>query len=58
MNKIFKRILIYCSMLLGVFILFILGYVAFILISYNRIEDNLSLDIDGSATNDVVEVDK
>ena len=58
MNKVLKRVLLYFSFVLAAILLFVLGYVIFILLSYSRIDDNLNLDIDGSAVNSVVEINE
>lgn len=53
-KKIFKSLLIFLIAL----ILIVVIYLAYVLISYNRIEDNLALNIDGQATESVAELNK
>ena len=51
-KKIFKSLLLS----FGLIILFILGYAIFILASYNRIEDNLVLQVENSASFDTIDI--
>lgn len=51
-KKIFKSLLLS----FGLNILFILGYAIFILASYNRIEDNLALQVENSASFDTIDI--
>ncbi|SDZ79005.1 Metal-dependent hydrolase, endonuclease/exonuclease/phosphatase family [Pseudobutyrivibrio sp. ACV-2] len=53
-KKIIKPLLI----ILSVFVILAATYTAYVLLSYNRIEDNLSLAIEGDAAEDVAEVNK
>ena len=44
MNKILKKVLITAGSILGVAVLVVGGYVSYVLLQYNRIEDNLVLN--------------
>ncbi|MGM9635592.1 MAG: hypothetical protein ACI3YE_05500, partial [Candidatus Avispirillum sp.] len=46
MKKVIKAL---CMVLL-VFVLAVLGYILYVVLSYHRIEDNLFLDVEGEAT--------
>lgn len=54
---IFKKVMITLGIILGVLILIVLGYVAYVWFQYYRIEDKKDLEIENQRT-DVVEVDK
>ena len=52
--KIFKKVLKIVLILLLILILIVGGYVAYVMISYDRIEDNLKLDtVNGSGSTDL-----
>lgn len=45
MRKLFKRIIITVSAILGTVLVVVIGYVGYVLIQYNRIEDNQTLNV-------------
>lgn len=58
MNKKIKLIFIYLSSILGAFILFILGYVLYIVISYERVPDGINLSIEGESYESIVNINE
>lgn len=58
MNKKLKLTFIYLSSVLGALILFIIGYVLFVVFSYERIPNNVDLTVDGQRCQNIVNVNE